>query len=122
MTHDTSILDRILTWLDQTREKAYRTWKWQADEAIIVSTRSTRAWRATVHWIKDGTEEQVEVVEINRETREPILPEPESYQWKPTICTTVDEPVIPFQKDFEQGRIEPHHRDYKPENWGGDAP
>jgi hypothetical protein len=112
--HDTSLLDRILTWLDQAREKAHRTWKWQTDEAIIVSTHSTRAWRCTVQPIKDGTEERIEVVEISRQTGEPYQPEPESYQWKPTIFTTIDEPVVPFQ--------EPQHRDYRSENWGGDAP
>jgi hypothetical protein len=92
-----SNLDRIMRWLGLARETAYRMWKWQDDEAILVSTRSTRAWRCTVQPIGDGTEEQVAVVEINRETGEEIKPEPESYTWKPTV----------FQNEFEQGRIRP---------------
>ena len=85
-----------MDWLGLAREHAYRLWAWQTDEAIIVSSRTTRAWRATVT-VGDGIEERVNVVEINRETGDEIHPEPESYQWQPTV----------FQKDFEQGRIHP---------------
>jgi hypothetical protein len=104
---DQTLLDRIATWLGVARDTAYRMWKWQENEAILVSTHSSRAWRCTVTPIKDGTEEQVKVVEISRETGVPVKDEPESYQWKPTIFTTIDEPAVPFQKDFERGHIRP---------------
>jgi hypothetical protein len=95
---DQTLLDRIATWLGVARDTAYRMWKWQENEAILVSTHSSRAWRCTVQPIKDGTEERVEVVEISRETGEPALKdEPESYAWQPTV----------FQNEFEQGRIRP---------------
>lgn len=115
------MLDRLMRWLGVARDRAYRVWAWQTDEAILVSSRSDRAWRITVLSIRDGTEEQVDVVEINRETGDEVKDEPESYQWQPTIYTTRDDETVPFQKDFEQGRIEPH-RDYGAENRGGDAP
>jgi hypothetical protein len=81
---DTTLLDRIMRWLGLAREKAYRAWKWQDDEAILVSTHSNRAWTCTVQQLGDGTNERVDVIEINRETGTPVeakLDEPETYKF-----------------------------------------
>jgi hypothetical protein len=100
-----SLLDRLMRWLGLAREKAYRVWKWQDDEAILVSTKTPRAWivridrEAAAETAEVGFNERIAVTEIDRNTGEPIvkLDEPESYHWKPTT----------FQKEFEQGNITP---------------
>jgi hypothetical protein len=103
MTEQPSLLDRIMRWLGLAREKAYRVWKWQDDEAILVSTHSNRAWTCTVEPIGDGTNERVDVIEIDRETGAPVeskLDEPESYHWKPATFGN----VTSITPDDEAGR------------------
>ena len=114
-----TLLDRLMRWLGLAREHAYRLWAWQTDEAILVSSRSDRAWRSpscqSETAPKNGRRGGDQPRNRRRDqTRTRELPVAANDLHHP------DDETVPFQKDFEQGRIEPR-RDYGTENRGGDA-
>jgi hypothetical protein len=87
MTEPT-LLDRLMRWLGLAREKAYRAGEWQEDEAILVSTKTTRAWIVRIdrepaaETADHGFNERLAVTEIDRDTGEPVV-KPESYVREP---------------------------------------